>query len=326
MNPPVELLNFLRESDNFLIATHISPDGDAIGSSIAISNMLRSIGKKTLLINKDPIPSEYLFIEGTKDFILLERYPDVASKLDNLILIDCNNLKRAGIENPHTAGFKAFRKIAVIDHHETDKPFGDICWIVPEAPATGMLVYYIIKEMGVTITEETAASLYASISFDTGNFRYENTTSDVFTVAADLTCSGAKPHLIYSSIYEKWAPNRFKLMIEVMNSLELCDNIAIGTITKEMFARTCTSDDDAESFVSIPRILETVHVSVMIREVKDNYYRVSLRSKGGVDLAKIAREFGGGGHKNAAGFRIKGDLNTLKGVLRDKIKTFIKSM
>lgn len=324
MNPPPKLLAFLKESDNFLIASHISPDGDAIGSSIALSMMLKSIGKKTMLINKDTIPPEYLFIPGISDFFSLKDYSDAGCKADNLILIDCNDLKRAGIEGIADSD-SSFMKIAIIDHHETDKSFNEIQWIVPEAPATGMMVYYIIKEMGVKITPEMATSLYTTIAFDTGNFRYENTTSDVFKVASDLVASGAKPHLIYSSIFEQWSTKRFRLMIEVMRSLELNDGIAIGAITKEMFERTSTSENDAESFVSIPRILETVDVSVLIRESKDNYYRVSLRSKSSINVAKIAKAFGGGGHKNAAGFRIKSDLNTLKASLLDKIKTFIHS-
>lgn len=324
MIPPIKLLNFFREFDNFLIATHISPDGDAIGSSVALSMMLRAIGKKTLLVNKDPVPSEYLFIPGISDFLLLKEFADSGFKADNLILVDCNDTKRVGIDSLNLV-HSGFMKTAVIDHHVTDKSYNDTSWIVPEAPATGIMVYYIIKELGIKITPEMATSLYAAISFDTGNFRYENTTSDVFAVASDLTASGAKPHLIYSSIFEKWSSNRFRLMLEVMGSLELHDSIAIGAITKEIFERSSTSENDAESFVSIPRIIDSVNVSIIIRETKDNYFRVSLRSKSNVDVAEIARSFGGGGHKNAAGFRIKTDLNTLKSALIDKTKALIQS-
>ncbi len=321
MNPPVDLLRFFIESDNFLITSHISPDPDAVGSSVALSMMLKAGGKKAILLNKDPVPLEYHFIPRVNDFISLKEYEDSAFKPENLVLVDCNSMKRAGIENLNNE-YLGFKKTAVIDHHETDKPSSGIAWIVPEAPATGMMVYYIIKEMGVKITQEMATSIYAAISFDTGNFRYENTTSDVFAVASDLTALGAKPDLIYSSIYEKWNTNRFKLMIEVMSSLELHDGIAVGVITKEMFERTSTSENDAESFVAMPRILEPVQVSVLIRQTKEDYYRVSLRSKSGIDMAGIAKAFGGGGHKNAAGFRTKIDIDTLKKALIDKIKVF----
>ncbi len=319
MTPSPELLRFLKESDNFLIAVHISPDADAIGSSLALSMMLRGIGKKTVLLSKDLIPSQYLFLPEASDFLTLESYRDSGYRADNLILIDCNEMKRAGIDGSNAPKFN-FDKIAVIDHHETDKSFGDIRWIVPESPAVGLMIYYILKQFDTKITEEMATNLYAAISFDTGNFRYENTTPEVFSAAAELAASGAKPHLIYSSLFEKWTLNRFNLMISVMNSLEVQDGIAIAAVTKEMLEQTSTSEDDTENFVSLPRILESVEVSIIIREAKDNYYRVSLRSKSSANVAEIASSFGGGGHKNAAGFRTQADLETLKENLKNKIK------
>lgn len=321
MIPPAELTEFLKESDDFLIATHISPDGDGIGSSTALSMLLKILGKKTLVLIKDPFPSSYLFLPGTADFLSFKDYIDSGHKSENLILVDCNETKRVGID---ASGFswRNFSKTAVIDHHETtNESFGDINWIVPEAPATGLMIYHLIKQMGVKITSEMAINLYTAISFDTGNFRYENTTSDVFRAAADLIEAGAKPHIIYSSLFEKWTFNRFNLLLSVMGSLELDDGLAIAAVTSEMLAETSSTEDDTESFVSFPRILDEVKVSAIIREANENYCRVSLRSKGGVDVAKIAEAFGGGGHKNAAGFRIKADLEILKKNLRDKIKS-----
>lgn len=319
MIPPHDLIDFLQTSDNFLISTHVSPDGDGIGSSIALSMMLKSLGKKNTLFCKDPIPYQYLFLPGSTDFLSLTSYIKSNHKTENLILIDCNGIKRLGIESIELPQFK-FSKIAVIDHHEINKSFGDIKWIDPEAPATGLMIYYLIKHLGVKITSEMATNLYTTISFDTGNFRYENTTSDVFRVAADLTDLGAKPHIIYSSLFEKWTSNRFELLLAVMNTLELVDGIALGTITREMFTKTMTTEDDTESFVSFIRILDEVVVSAIIIEIDYNFYRVSLRSKKGINVAEIATSFGGGGHRNAAGFRIKADLEILKKNLRDRIK------
>ena len=324
MKPPHELLHFLNESDNFLIVSHISPDADALGSSIALSMMLRAKGKRTILFNKDDISSQYLFIPGTNGFLSMKNYGDIADKPRNLILVDCNDMKRAGLQGMDSLTSDV-EKIAIIDHHETDKSFGDIRWIIPESPATGMMIYYIIKELGIKITEDMASSLYAAISFDTGNFRYENTTTEVFTAASELVASGAKPHLIYSSLFEKWTANRFKLMLKVMSSLDLEEGIAIGAVTRKMFEDTHTTEDDVESFVSIPRILKGVQISVIIRETSDNYCRVSLRSKSGLDVAEIARAFGGGGHKNAAGFRMRADINTLKDGLKKKILTIMQN-
>lgn len=319
MIPPAELLEFLKNSDDFLIITHISPDGDGIGSSAALSMMLKAMGKKTALLIKEPYPYQYLFLPGAGDFFSLRSYIDSGHKAENLILVDCNETKRIGIDASVLSEFN-FSKTAVIDHHETSKSFGDIRWIVPEAPATGLMIYHIIRHMGIKITPEMAINLYTAIAFDTGNFRYENTTPDVFRAVADLTESGAKPHLIYSSLFEKWTLNRFKLLLSVMASLELEDGVAMAAITKQMLSETSSTEDDTESFVSFPRILNEVKVSAIIRETDDNYYRVSLRSRSAVDVAKIAEAFGGGGHKNAAGFRTKADLKTLKKNLKDKIR------
>ena len=325
MNPPPELLDFLKKSDNFLIASHINPDGDAIGSSNALSMLLRAMGKKTALLLKDPFPYQYSFLPGAGDFLSFKSYSNKASNSENLILLDCNETKRAGIGEPSAPDLN-FHKIAVIDHHETSKSFGDIRWIVPEAPATGLMVYSIIKHLDIKITKEIATNLYTAISFDTGNFRYENTTPEVFRAAADLTDAGAKPHLLYSSLFEKWTLNRFKLLIDIMGSLELEDGIAIALVTKEMFENTSTSADDTESFVTFPRVLDDVKVSAIIRETGDNYLRVSLRSKSGVDVARIAEAFGGGGHKNAAGFRIQADIQTIKENLKKIIKDYLESV
>ncbi len=319
MIPPADLLEFLKNSDDFLIVTHISPDGDGIGSSAALFMMLQAIGKKKALLIKDTYPNQYLFLPRAGDFFSLRSYIDSGQKAENLILVDCNEIKRTGIEASFFHEF-SFSKTAVIDHHETNKSFADIRWIVPESPATGLMIYHLIKYMGIKITPEMAINLYTAIAFDTGNFRYENTTPDVFRAAADLTEAGAKPHQVYSSLFEKWTLNRFKLLLSVMGSLELEDGLAMAAITTQMLSETSSTEDDTESFVSFPRILNEVKVSAIIRETNDNYYRVSLRSKSAIDVATVAEAFGGGGHKNAAGFRTKGDLETLKKNLKDKIK------
>ncbi len=322
MIPPQDLVTFLKESDYFLITTHISPDGDGLGSSNALSMLLQASGKKTTLLIKDSLPIQYFFLPGISNFLSLKDYIDSGHKSENLVLLDCNDITRAGIDD--IIKLVTFNKTVVIDHHEISKSFGDIQWIAPNAPATGMMIYYLIKHMGVKLSLEMAINLYTAIAFDTGNFRYENTTPEVFRAAADLTEAGAKPHSIYSSIFEKWTFNRFNLLLTAMKSLELEDGFAMAAITKEMFAQTSSSEDDTESFVSFPRILDNLKVSAIIIEIDNNYYRVSLRAKGGIDVSMIAQEFGGGGHKNAAGFRIRTDLDTLKTKLKDKIKGSLK--
>ncbi len=304
MKVPPELLSFFKKEDNFFIATHINPEPDALGSSLALSMALESLGKKTIVYDKDPVTELYRFHPGH------ERFTHLTSRLQTsdyrLILLDCNTPARAGIEG------LAFKSSAVMDHHETETDFGDIRWIEPDAAATGLLVFYLVKDMGVKITQEIAVNLYAAISIDTGTFRYSNTTSEVLRVGAELIEAGASPSLISDKLYNTWTGQRFCLFIMSLNTLEIKDNIAFTYVTREMFEKTGTGSEDTENFANFPRMMRDIRVSVFLREVEDNFWKVSLRSKGDLNVAYIASSFKGGGHKNAAGFQIKAALESAK--------------
>ncbi len=324
MLPPIELLNFLKKEDNFLIATHINPDGDGLGSAIALSTALKKLGKETVLLCKDPVPNQYRFLPGQEKFITFGSFqPSAISHqlFRNLILIDCNDIDRI-IDTSKTSNFSLPTSYfsVVIDHHESERPFGDIRWVMPDSAATGLMIFYIIKALGIQITEEMAVNLYAAISVDTGNFRYENTTPEVLRVAADLKEAGAKSHVIYRELFESWSGGRFGLFMRVLNTLQKEDGIAIVQVTRRMFEETSTSTDDVEHFVEFPRIMKDVKVSVLFREIEDNCYKISLRSKDDINVARVAEAFGGGGHKNAAGCRIKADFETAKKEILVKVR------
>lgn len=322
MQPPSELTRFLREEDDFLIATHISPDGDGLGSSLALSELLKIMGKRMILLIKDPYPRQYSFLPGIEEFITLDVFLKSTHRPKNLILVDCQHIKRTGFDNS-IKSFKAdFLKTTIIDHHEQNNPEGDILWIEPESPATGMMIFSLIKRFDFKITPQMATNLYSAIAFDTGNFRFENLNPEIFLVAAELMEAGAAPSRIYSSLYEGWSLNRLKLLTAMLDSLDVDGILAIGTITKRMFNDTSTSEDDIESFVSFLRILDNVYVTVIITELQEEFYRVSLRSKGDIDVSKIAIAFGGGGHKNAAGFRVRSELNSLKEKLKRMVREY----
>jgi phosphoesterase RecJ-like protein len=310
MMPPLELLDFLRKEDGFLITTHINPDGDGLGSAIALSMSLQGFGKKTVLLCKDPVPHQYRFLPGHEGFHTF----DNAKDFENIILVDCNDIDRITTDKSQISNLK-FQISAVIDHHESERPFGDIRWVMPDSAATGLMIYHLIKELGIKITEDMAVNLYAAIAVDTGNFRYENTTSGVLRAASDLIEAGAKPHVIYRWLFEAWSEGRFDLFMRVLNTLEREDGTAIVKVTRRMFEETSTSPDDTEHFVEFPRIMKDVQVSVLFREIDDTHYKISLRSKDDINVARIAEAFGGGGHKNAAGCRIKADFETAKSQL-----------
>ena len=306
MKVPPELLSFLREESTFFIATHINPEGDALGSSLALAMALESLGKETFLY-RDDVPKFYLFLPGSEKF--RNSVPPLFTSNLPLILLDCGTPERAGIDRLN------FKRSAVIDHHETEKDFGDIRWLEPGAAATGMMVFYLIKELGVTISKEMATNLYTAIAIDTGTFRYGNTTAELLRVAAELVEAGASSTSIANSLYETWSKERFTLLICTLNTLEIIGDLAIIFITREMYRRTGATPEDTESFPNVPKVMEDIKVSALFRELDDNYWKVSLRSRGDINVARIAARLGGGGHKNAAGYTIKADLESAKGVL-----------
>lgn len=307
MKVPDKLISFLKSEEKYFIVTHINPDGDAIGSSLALSMALEMLGKETFLYVRDPIPEFYHYLPSYEMFT--NSISSLVTHHSSLILIDCNTPKRAEIEG------LSFKSSVVIDHHETEEAFGDIQWIVPEASATGMMVFYLIKELGISITREMAINLYSAIAIDTGTFRYGNTTPEAFKIAADLVEAGASPAYISNRLYETWSKERFALFSMTLNTLEIRGAVAITYVTQEMYQKTGTGPGDTESFPSFPRIIKDVKVSAFFRELGVNSWKVSLRSKGDINVALIASQLGGGGHKNAAGFVIKSDLGSAKEAL-----------
>ncbi len=303
MKVPFELLSLFREEKKFFITTHTNPEGDALGSSLALSMALESLSKETILY-RDDIPKFYCFLPGTEKFRNSISHL-VTSELP-LVLLDCNSLARAGLDGTH------FKQSVIIDHHEIEKGFGDIRWIEPRAAATGVMVYYLINALGVKITKEMAINLYCAIAIDTGTFRYGNTTTDVLRIVADLVNVGANPLSIATNLYETWSKERFMLLISTLNTLEIKDDVAITFVTREMYKKTGASADDTESFANYPKVMKDIKVSVLFRELGDNYWRVSLRSKGDINVASIASRFDGGGHKNAAGYTIRAELKSAK--------------
>lgn len=312
---PEEIIYFLKERDNFLIATHINPEGDALGSSIALSMALESIGKTLTVYDRDPVPYFYRFLPGHERFV--NSISNLKSQISNLILLDCNTPERSGLNDfvkdnrPYTA---------IIDHHETEREFGDLKWVVPSASATGQMIFYLIKAMGLAISRDMATNLYAAIAIDTGTFRYSNTDASTLLEASELVRAGADPAFISTSLYDMWSRGRFELLILALNTMEIRDGIAITSVTRDMFQRTGTDAADTENFANFPRMMADIKISALFREIEDGW-KVSLRSKMGINVARIAEVFGGGGHRNAAGYIIKADLKEAKeSLLREALR------
>jgi phosphoesterase RecJ-like protein len=265
------------------------------------------MGKKTFVFSRDPVPKYYRFLTGHDKFI--SRVKKAAKEDPVLVLVDCNSPARAGIE-----GY-SFRKAIVIDHHETERDFGDMRWVDHTAAATGIMIFYLLRALRITITKDIAENLYTAISVDTGTFRHSNTTREVLRVSAELVSAGADPHRVAVNLYESWDQKRFRLLVMALNTLEVRNGIAVIHVTRKMFKETHTRSEDTEHFSNFPRMIGSIRMAVLLRELDSGEWKASLRARGGVNVARLAEKFGGGGHENAAGFKIKADLKAVKEVL-----------
>jgi phosphoesterase RecJ-like protein len=318
MRVPKGLLAGIRKEQVFLLATHINPDGDAIGSCLALAEALTALGKTVSIYDRDPVPENYRFMPGYRKF--RTTLGELPATRPFLVLLDCNSPERAALESYQ------FRKSAVIDHHQTETDFGNIRWIERHAAATGLMVFHLIKALGVAFTKAMATNLYTAIAVDTGTFRYSNTGPEVLRAGAELVEAGARPGMIAEHLYEQWKQGRFDLLALSLRTLEIKNGIALMHVTKDMFRKTGTVEADTENFANIPRMIDSVMISTLIRQVDDGRWKVSMRSKGKANVAKIAEAYGGGGHQNAAGFRIKADLEAVREtILKSARNIFNKS-
>jgi phosphoesterase RecJ-like protein len=324
MKPPTEIINqicgVLRDKKNILVTTHIFPDGDALGSQLALGDILESLGKRVFYFSEDGCSHLHDFIPNC--WKLEAHLPDTET-FDAAIALDCGDRQRLGREMEQLLRIKPF---IVIDHHAGHKNFGDLNWVDARRSSTGEMVYELAMALGARISYEAAFALYAAIVSDTGSFKYAGTTANTFHVAGELVALGVKPAEVAGKIFDNYTANRLRLLQAVLATLELHAENRIGLIsaTRSKFAETGTTKEDTEDFINYPRALISVQVAVFIKEAKDDWISVSLRSKGKRDVAAIARTFGGGGHRNAAGFRLRGtNITEIRGKLLPQIEKIL---
>ncbi|MEW6683103.1 MAG: bifunctional oligoribonuclease/PAP phosphatase NrnA [Nitrospirota bacterium] len=298
----------LKGYQSFSVSTHVSPEGDALGSAVALALALRAAGKSADVVIKDPVPAylDFLPVQG----VVLRRNT-LPPSYDVLAIVDCGDLGRTGMFD-HTP--PPVKLVVNIDHHVTNRGFGGLNWIEPDATASGQMVYELIRAWGVPISREIALCLYTTLLTETGSFRYSNTKPATLRMAADLLECGVKAEAVSQAIYDRNSPGRLKLLGELLRGMERHPGgkIAWVTVTQETFRATGTSPEDTEEMVNYPRSLKGVEVAVLFREVNATQYKISLRSQGRVNVANVAESFGGGGHRNAAGCTVQGDLASVK--------------
>ncbi len=290
------MLDRLSASRRVLAVSHKRPDGDAIGSGLALVKWLRQQGVEAEFLLEDGVPPNYRFIRAARE--VLTRVPDDVDDR-TLVVLDTTSLERAG---DCSASLSAARETFVIDHHPDNTRFGDLNLVDPAASATALLVQELIEASGATPDLETASLLYVGILADTGGFRYSNVDARTMSAAARLVAAGADPHQLSISVFAGQPLSQVRLLGRMLSDMELHvgGRLALSVITDTMRAETGACEESMEGLPGYGRLIEGVEVSALIREIPGGS-RVSLRSTGGPDVRKIAALLGGGGHRAAAG-------------------------
>ncbi len=299
------ILNYIINNNNFLVTSHVNPDGDNIGSSLAVLFFLKKIGKNARYIMDDEYPSNLMFLH---DDSIVEKSENFNMKEYTVIALDAGDYSRICASEEV---LKASKGIICIDHHITNGDYGFLSYIDSLCSSTCELVYNVIKRFEsvneeMIIDESIATPLYTGLMTDTGNFQYSNTNSSSFLMAADLIERGARKSEIVEQIYQNNSLNYYKILGEALKTLEVYDNIiSVITVTNEMMKKNGVDYGDIDAITPYTRDIKNIELGIFIKEKTPGEIKVSLRSKNYFDCTKLAKIFNGGGHLRASGCTIK---------------------
>ncbi|CAG37340.1 DHH family phosphoesterase [Desulfotalea psychrophila] len=322
---PSNLVEAIEQNDKFFLFAHSRPDGDALGSLFGLADILQAQGKKVWCFVEAELPLTYAFLPAADNLIIGSAAAEallVREGTDCLaIALDCGDVYRLGIFQDI---FAKCQYSLVMDHHKSHLPFGDISWVEAALSSTGEMVFELAAKLDMPLSYEAALCLYVAIVSDTGGFRYSSTSARTHVIAGELLALGVLPDQVGSHLYDNWTLSRLQLMQMVLGTLEMnCEGqVASVYVTDEMFAQTGASKEDTGGFVDYPRSIASVKVAIFLKGSEDGSVSVSLRAKGGCDVSLVAEQFGGGGHYNAAGFRLK-EINLLQA--RSRVVTALRA-
>jgi phosphoesterase RecJ-like protein len=295
-----QVVELIENKQKFAITTHIKPDGDGVGSSLGLCWLLRSLGKSAEVIVRGDIPTAYRNLPGADEIKDVEA---INGQYDAVFVIECSDLERPGIKG------LGEQFTVNIDHHATSEHFGSVNWIDSTASAVGEMIYNLCKAIGGRVTREIAECVYMALVTDTGSFHFSNTTDRTLKVASELIKAGVRPAEISEAVYNNYPWSRIELMRQVLDTVKRDESGKVASLRQTLNMREISGavDGDNNGFVNIPLAAREILAVVYMREIGPNQYRVSLRSKGDINVARVAEKWGGGGHRNAAGLRIDGD-------------------
>src|SRR5437868_91371 len=295
-----QVLTEIGRRERFLLTSHARPDGDAMGSVLACWQILRKMGKDAQVVMYDPVPVIYRRLPFTESVI---HASEVSNGFDAAIILECDSVQRTRLQ-----GLDG-RFLINIDHHSTGRRFAHVNWIDPHACAVAEMVYRLARQAGVPICAEIATCLYTAVLTDTGSFSYVGTNERTFALARELVLCGADPARTAQGIYFSHPASKMRLLGSALSTLHREGNVAWMWVTRVDMERFEAMDEDCEGLVNYALAIEGVEVAIFFRELADHRHRVSLRSKGKVNVATVAAHFGGGGHERASGCSVDGALS-----------------
>ncbi len=307
---------FLMENDHFLIVSHVHPDGDTLSSSLGLGLILQKLNKSFSLVNQDPLPLKFSYLPLFQSVRSVE---EIAVKYANVITVDVADQSRAGEISSLLIDDV---QLLNIDHHPTNDHFGQVNLVFPDAAATAEVIFYLAVELNVPLDKEIATCIYTGLLTDTGGFRYSNTSSSVLRIASELLEYGISPGDIAEMALETITESHIKLLNIALNRLEIIEhgNVAWTTLNHQELSRGSDAED-SEGIVNYCRNIEGVEIGIFFKETSLGEVKVSLRSKKRLDVGAIAKDFGGGGHKRAAGYTFYGTIEAAKTNLIEKIRS-----
>jgi phosphoesterase RecJ-like protein len=308
------VLQEIRARRRFVVTSHARPDGDGIGSALACGQILRVMGKQADVVMHDGVPRIYQNLPFADLAIQADAVPADLSSTDAVILLECDSIRRAGLEGLE----KCF--LINIDHHASGRNFAHINWIDSTVMATAELVYRLARLACVPVDRDIATCLYTGLMTDTGSFMFEGTNEHTFTVARELVLAGADPALCARHIYFGHSTAKMRLLGAALSNLRREGALAWIWITQEEMQRFGAREEDCEGLVNYALSIADVQVAIFFRELPDSRYRVSIRSKGEVNVSVVAEHFGGGGHKCASGCSVDGPLDAAVSRITERLR------
>ncbi|MBI5300381.1 MAG: DHH family phosphoesterase [Deltaproteobacteria bacterium] len=321
--PLSTVLSAIKTGRRFLVVSHYHPDGDALGSTLALGLSLKKLEKKVVMYNRDRVPYNLKYLPASSS--ITQTLPNIS--FDYTFIVDCAQPKRVSDDFAKALEAKRLGKLLCLDHHLLDYKVGDVDWIDPKAASTGCVIWKLLKTLKLHKNKDIANLVYCTLTVDTGSFRYSNTTADVFKMAGELLRYGADPWLAARNLEESNPSERYVLLGLALRSLFVGMNgeYASMDVTQSMLKESGAGDDLSEDFANYPRSIKGVEVSALFREMEDLRIKVSLRSKLRVDVSKVAKSFGGGGHVHAAGCILRCDLTSAKKQIETEVRKKLKN-